>query len=524
MQQEHTLKMEETENAEVCQINLFSRTARLTDEDSQTIAVENASLLYFLFLQCHCNMDYIKGFRHIFSPMINLFQSMRGEKAISMVGSTAEGLYIPGSSDVDFMQSKNSEICCDVDCIEDINHDNYSKVLIAHRQHASPGYTLVLDLNDYFLNDVSRRKTHEQLKTEINKLVADRKVQTIAVSSQDYITDVSFKDVPKHGPAYWLKSSEMMPNVLAFNLLNISLETDVAFSISFRCNGILRNWLNRKRTQGWPSEELKRQISEVQGHVVPVGRKGSRFEEYEWRICYTQAEIKLVHSLNEVQLILYFKLKVFSKAVLKDACSDITSYIIKNVIFWLAESVPNKYFQCRYFIPRFRATLVCLRKCVRKRYLPNYMIPKRNLFAGKLEGQEQAALLDVLSNWIEKCPILEEEKDILPLYKDVVSRKTDKYIDNKVAIIQCLKITASLFSNMLHGLPESGNSEAIHAYILRLTSLTDTELCDIQNIVKTNPTNPTVGIDAWYCTKLYRFLIAMQKFFWHYAPRKTKNR
>ncbi|XP_053375927.1 uncharacterized protein LOC128547368 [Mercenaria mercenaria] len=521
--------MEETESAKVYQDDLHSRTASLSDEDSPTTAVENASLLYYLFLHyhCKCNMDVIKMCRHASSFYDDIVKLMPFETINHIVGSAAEGLLISGISDFDCMVSDKSEICCDEDCIEDINHTDYSKVLIAHRRHASPGYTLVLDLNDYFVNDVSISKTYGELRTEINELVAARKVQTIALSGKDYIEQyVFFKGIPTHGPANCLKLSEMNVPLMTQMFSDLMTGEDCVTAISFICNDILRNWLNRKRIQGWPSEVLKRQISETQSHVVPVGRKGSKFEKFEWRICYTEAEIKLVHSLNKVQLMLYFKLKCFSKAVLKDVCSDITSYIIKNVIFWLAESVPNKYFQCKYFIPLFRATLVCLRKCVKNRYLPNYMIPERNLFDGKLESKEQAALVEVMSYWIEKCPILEGEKDLLPLYKDVVSRKTDKYLVLQVKLNDDMKKVSKLYNYCLSEMRElvqSDDLDTILADTRRLLGYTDTETCDLFKLdIDENDMSWYGCLKAISNTKIFKVLTSISHILLHGKPLKSK--
>ncbi|XP_053375928.1 uncharacterized protein LOC123534825 [Mercenaria mercenaria] len=382
-------------------VDIHSKQSKNTEEDEQYSARECMSLLLSFCSQCHpfvntCFIREIQKLAPSFQKLLNSFIWQDDKKCLAIVGSFSEGSFLPRYSDVDLMVTDYSLICCDMNCLGVLKHSSNRKVLIADKRHSSPGYTLLLDLDDPFLTP-ARRDAYSKFMSEAEKVFGIPSILNIALKHKDYHDTCGIWGT-RQGPA--LQVGNIFGNFFPKKLRTAGMlnSLDNVIAIPYTGNDI-KAWLNRKRKHGWPPEEVKRQISEMQGYVVGVGQKGSPLEEYEWRICYTQVEIKLVHSLNEVQMMLYMKLKLFSNNYFKDTCSDITSYIIKNIMFWLAESVPNKFFQWKYFIQLTRVTLNCLMTCVRKKYLPNYMIPRRNLFAGKLVEHEQEVLLELLSSF-----------------------------------------------------------------------------------------------------------------------------
>ena len=105
----------------------------------------------------------------------------------------------------------------------------------------------------------------------------------------------------------------------------------------------------------------------------------------EWRICYTKAERYLMCSLNDTQTKLYILLKMVAKTHLSLICKDITSYVLKNLVLWLAERSGIELFKKELLVDRLMQALHFLRQCVISNNLPSYMIPARNLFSGKLD-------------------------------------------------------------------------------------------------------------------------------------------
>ena len=94
-------------------------------------------------------------------------------------------------------------------------------------------------------------------------------------------------------------------------------------------------------------------------------------------------------------------MKPIAKHYLKPVCEDITSYVVKNAMLWLAVETPLEKYQPRYLLDRLTDALKCLRECIQKKWLNYYMIPERNLFKGKLTDSIAKVLVIKLNNVIE---------------------------------------------------------------------------------------------------------------------------
>ncbi|XP_053392565.1 uncharacterized protein LOC128555120 isoform X2 [Mercenaria mercenaria] len=68
-----------------------------------------------------------------------------------------------------------------------------------------------------------------------------------------------------------------------------------------------RDWISRKRSSGWPTRQLLEECVSSTYHVVPVGCKDSMRSEKgkEWRLSFTETEVKLARSFTEKQAVLY---------------------------------------------------------------------------------------------------------------------------------------------------------------------------------------------------------------------------
>jgi hypothetical protein len=199
----------------------------------------------------------------------------------------------------------------------------------------------------------------------------------------------------------------------------IICDSDSVFCIPCVCKAINKSWSERRRKFGWPGREVIDEVSKLDGHVVPVGFKGSETSNIEWRICYTLSEIKLIQSFNETQIKLHALIKIVGKKILHPKCPDITSYILKNLLLWMAEKIPTECFIIENLYGLLMVALKYLRHTIKERNLPNYMIPKRNLYFGKLPEEERKEVLNVLDDVINcKCAFIEtyEEFSILSRY------------------------------------------------------------------------------------------------------------
>ena len=233
--------------------------------------------------------------------------------------------------------------------------------------------------------------------------------------------------------AYTTTISGPATRVFRNEWIGIFNETDWVFSIPCICKRINHAWVSRKRKFDWPSKELIAEISKLDGHVVPVGFKGSHTSGIEWRICYTLAEIKLVQSFNETQIKLHALLKIVGKRLLQTKCSDITSYILKNIILWMTEKMPTEKFQTKNLFGLLKVALKFLKQTIQKRCLPNYMIPERNLYDGILTENERINVLKVLDELICGKNFIENHKELelLSKYIHIATCKPDliEYMD-----------------------------------------------------------------------------------------------
>lgn len=114
-------------------------------------------------------------------------------------------------------------------------------------------------------------------------------------------------------------------------------------AIRFHCPSILERWA--KRSRNLPSPEIVMQVVSMGALVTPVGCKGSENKNVEWRVCFNTGESYLINSLNNTQINVYVPLKMIVKKVLYPTKKELTSYIVKNIVLWLAESNPEELFQ-----------------------------------------------------------------------------------------------------------------------------------------------------------------------------------
>ena len=107
----------------------------------------------------------------------------------------------------------------------------------------------------------------------------------------------------------------------------------------------LKTWAKMQRPHGWSSSSVIDQVLEMPVHIVPKGCKGSENRALEFRISYVLGEIMLMKSLNDTQSKLCILLKLLVKSTVDTSFPDIiTSYCLKNVVFWICERNPKTMF------------------------------------------------------------------------------------------------------------------------------------------------------------------------------------
>ncbi|KAH3718694.1 hypothetical protein DPMN_061500 [Dreissena polymorpha] len=172
---------------------------------------------------------------------------------------------------------------------------------------------------------------------------------------------------------------------------------------AFRCvvqKEVLADWAERERPFGWPCADVINDVKNLDAQLVPAGCKGSSNRDMEWRICFIYAELKLIEHLNECQYKLYVLLKNINKAVLHPICSDMSSFIMKNVAFWIVESHCQKIFHEKNLMHVLQIALKFLKTAFINNNLPYYMINGRNLLIGRTTENERSGLISKLEGLI----------------------------------------------------------------------------------------------------------------------------
>ncbi|XP_052280073.1 uncharacterized protein LOC127877838 isoform X2 [Dreissena polymorpha] len=187
--------------------------------------------------------------------------------------------------------------------------------------------------------------------------------------------------------------------------LGVGLEMDRVPVLRCQCPSILKRWANRPRF--WPSPEVVQKVVLMGAFVSPVGFKGSLTKNVEWRICFNEGENVLVSNLNDTQIKMYVLLKMIVKSVIKPLHKEITSYTLKNIVFWVAETNPQVLFDETSLLFWLHEGLGKLRTAITKKNLEYYMIPERNLMANcDLQNEQEKIWVSTITDIINEGPRL----------------------------------------------------------------------------------------------------------------------
>ncbi|KAH3791473.1 hypothetical protein DPMN_144959 [Dreissena polymorpha] len=178
---------------------------------------------------------------------------------------------------------------------------------------------------------------------------------------------------------------------------------DLVGALHFKCPSILTRWATRPRN--WPSPDVVQEVKSLGAFVSPVGVKGSDYEHVEWRMCFNTGENVLVNNLHDTQVKLYVLLKMVKNDVLKPCKKEVTSFIVKNIVLWIAENNPQSLFNERSLFHWLHEGLYALRVAIDTEELPYYMIPERNLMAAcALEHEQKLSWIVTINDMMTEGP------------------------------------------------------------------------------------------------------------------------
>ncbi|XP_078321053.1 uncharacterized protein LOC144621518 [Crassostrea virginica] len=295
-------------------------------------------------------------------------------------GSIREGFRLEGS-DIDYMFWRNDQRVIS-DMFQSEHYYTEDKTLIlSDSSESPPGFTLL----------------------ELLTPTTNREVQSACVPMNDrlYISSSLFRQQTQthyfpgsigHGPC----ESGKLPG---------GVEYDCAWC--FVCDFwplSASSWINR--CHSWPDREVVDEIVRNGGHFVPIGHPLGLHKQEEWRISFSLAEHKLVHSMNHCQFLTYGLLKIFLKEVI-DKQSEKTnkllcSYHMKTVIFWVIQQDAVPLWCPQNLLASFWVCFKILLKWVYEGVCPNFFIPENNLFLSKVHGSAQRKLFLELHGLYEK--------------------------------------------------------------------------------------------------------------------------
>ncbi|KAH3864907.1 uncharacterized protein LOC127866977 isoform X1 [Dreissena polymorpha] len=299
-------------------------------------------------------------------------------------GSKAEGLTCFFESDMDTMFIIPHVVCLDVGINEETIPSHIIVFTMGTKGH-NAGYCKLQQ----------GRLTSTYCPAISNALCIDGCGNVLLSSTQ-------FVDFFRHNPY----PSEIQQHARAGPSLPWSfgpMAHDVVRAIRVYCPGILQNWA--KRCRYWPPPDIVENVIVLGAFVNPIGFKGSEHYHVEWRICFNTGETELVNNLNDTQIKIYVLLKMIVKDILKPRKKVITSYILKNIVLWLAENNPQELFHSGSIFHWLKEGLISLRTAISSRQLPYYMIPERNLMAERdLVSGQQDELVKSLTCLIDEGP------------------------------------------------------------------------------------------------------------------------
>jgi hypothetical protein len=166
---------------------------------------------------------------------------------------------------------------------------------------------------------------------------------------------------------------------------------------------LARPWIERCLRYSWPPALVLANTLKNGYHCVPVGSKiVSSGNLLEWRLSFSQAELKLVSAMNHTQFLVYGLLKIFLKEVVNHDVEEplLCSYFLKTTVFWMIQEGSVEWRPdnlLHYFWKCFKYLI----HCVYRGAFPNFFLPENNMFINKVVGAARSALLKQLYHYYQ---------------------------------------------------------------------------------------------------------------------------
>ncbi|KAH3699723.1 uncharacterized protein LOC127860552 [Dreissena polymorpha] len=318
------------------------------------------------------------------------------------VGSQREGIGLQYINDTDVLQIFKSCYCFESNSLEDqkTRPDAWLE-LDSTRTH--PGHYF-LKAHGAFATICLYRDIQHFLIQRFGETFLSAKIfmaenDDMFATSNGYLgKQMVFKQ--RQGPS-WPKSCNTFEKRYLASLLPITLNDNIDYvrGLPCICSTFLTKWSCRERKGDWPSKKTIQYVVDLPAFVVPVAQKGTAHNDLQWRLCFTLGEMYLLRTLNNTHMKVYVVLKFLAKYELQTVCPEISSFVMKNVLLWQAESTPFNDFRPDTLVMCIRKALEYLKECLQENNLPYYMMPERNLLLNKISPKQRRNVLRKLDHF-----------------------------------------------------------------------------------------------------------------------------
>ena len=397
-------------------------------------------------------------------------------------GSKAEGLRFE-TSDEDWMYVYRTFRVIPSDSYACLYYGNLtvSRLLIMDNEMTKPGFTLlrVMDKSKWFTNDKGQSPI-------------------VWMFNAYYIPSKEWREVHLHQGDH----SHMM-QLHGPCTTSVVYKKEYDWAHCLKCEiwpANARSCIHRLRQSSWFSDDIIRNIVRDGVLFVPIGAKQSFFEDTEWRMSFSLAEKKLIHSMNHTQFLCYGLLKVFLKEAIESeeqVKGLLFSYFLKTALFWEITEFPY-HWNPSSLLSYFWKCLCRLIQWVSCSYCPNFFVPENNMFEGKIEGENRVNLLQHLGTLHQegyrcllRCPSLESHS-----MTDVMNRNINHaekavckgciamdLIKEGLAVrhIFCFKLNKKIQCLLLHRLMNTTNNSLKRFMIKTCFSESLIQICRCQS-------------------------------------------
>ena len=389
-------------------------------------------------------------------------QELRGMTMVPIYsGSKAEGYRFRTSDDDWMFVYKNIRVIPDHSY--SALYDSGKTLLVMENEMTKPGFTLLRSVDDT-----------SSLVLQTNR-IGFFPFATVPLLNGRYVASRNWRE-------FYTKISKGQDIITTHGPCTSGLTEDYEFDWAYCLKSEIwpenaRACINRLHQSSWLPRNTICNIARDGVLFVAIGAKQSFFENTEWRMSFSLAEKKLMHSMNYTQFLCYGLMKSFLKEAIDSnpqVKGLLCSYFLKTALFWEITSSPSNW-NPSSLLTRFWNCFRRLLQWINCSFCPNFFIPENNMFEGKIEGANRAKLLQHLNSvYLEgfrcllRCPSLSKMRVIINVSNSILLPLAPS--NSRVAgtaIAECL--------NMLgESPPRDGNM--LFAVLHHLTNTSDDSL------------------------------------------------